>query len=120
MKVTTRLVALTAASCAALIGANGAQGRDVTDLSFDQYVGSMERTDTGSGWFDYYVYRTNQEIAAKDGEHDFGAAGPNGPIDGFDGYLQGFVAPDTGSTWFNDYVDRVNALIQDKQSNDTY
>lgn len=85
------------------------------DYSFNRMLGAMAARDTGSGWFDYYVGRLNQELAFRSGTEAFGAAGPNGPFDGFNGYVAGFRVPDTGSQWFNSYVDAVNHVIQEKQ-----
>ena len=111
---------LVAAACAALIAVPvSGQAMDFTsgsDRAFDQMLGSMAATDTGSGWFEYYVEVTNQEIALRDSTDAYGAAGPGGPLDGFEGYISGFRIPDTGSAWFNDYVDAVNHVISDKQS----
>ena len=78
-------------------------------------IGEMAGRDTGSGWMDYYVTRLNQDIAASEVTQPYGAAGPNGPLDGFNGYVAGFIQPDTGSAWFNNYVDTINAEIQQKQ-----
>jgi hypothetical protein len=85
------------------------------DSAFNQMLGTMAASDTGSGWFDYYVEHLNQEISFKAGTEAFGAAGPNGPLDGFNGYIAGFRVPDTGSQWFNGYVDAVNHVIREKQ-----
>lgn len=85
------------------------------DQAFNQMLGTMAGRDTGSGWFDYYVERLNQELAFKAGSDAFGAAGPGGPLTGFEGYVAGFRAPDTGSRWLNSYVDALNRLIQEKQ-----
>jgi hypothetical protein len=85
------------------------------DSAFNQMLGTMAASDTGSGWFDYYVEHLNQEISFKAGTEAFGAAGPNGPLDGFNGYIAGFRVPDTGSRWFNGYVDAVNHVIREKQ-----
>jgi len=91
-------------ACAMLCAAPAAIA-DGSDYRFNEVVGKMVGTDTGSGWFNYYVATVNQDIAYKEASEPYGAAGPNGPLTGFDGYLAGFVAPDTGSMWFNDYVD---------------
>ena len=85
-----------------------------SDGAFNEMVQEMAGRDTGSMWFDYYVERTNQQIAAKDSEEPFGAAGPTGPLAGFDGYLAGFASPDTGSMWFDNYVDSVQRTLKDK------
>lgn len=87
-----------------------------SDHAFNEMIGEMASRDTGSGWFDYYVAELNQQIAHREGTEPYGAAGPNGPLDGFGGYLAGFQMPDTGSTWFNNYVDAVNIVIKHKQS----
>lgn len=86
-----------------------------SDAGFNQMIGEMAGQDTGSGWFDYYVARLDQDIAASEATQPFGAAGPNGPLSGFGGYVAGFMNPDTGSIWFNDYVDTINTEIQQKQ-----
>ena len=86
-----------------------------SDSAFNEMLGGMAGRDTGSGWFDYYVAELNQQIAETDGSQAYGAAGPNGPLDGFNGYIAGFRMPDTGSAMFNNYVDAVNAVIQEKQ-----
>ena len=87
---------------------------DGSDYAFNEMVQEMAGRDTGSMWFDYYVERINQQIAARDSEEPYGAAGPSGPLAGFDGYLAGFVGPDTGSMWFDNYVDSVRHTLQDK------
>jgi len=102
-------------ACLALVLAPAVQGRDGSDLSFNQMLRTMSGADTGSQWFDYYVERVNMEIAQKQSIEPYGAAGPAGPVSGFDGYLNNFVPPDTGSSWFNDYVDRVNHDLVEKQ-----
>lgn len=106
-----------AAACAALlatpIGA-GAAGSG-SDYAFNEMIATMAGRDTGSGWFDYYVAELNQQIAFQQDTQPYGAAGPNGPLDGFEGYVAGFRMPDTGSTWFNHYVDEVNFVIKQKQ-----
>lgn len=75
----------------------------------------MMGRDTGSMWVDYYIEVLNQDIASKDSEEPFGAAGSEGPVSGFDEYIGNFIAPDTGSIWMNNYVDRINHIIQEKQ-----
>ena len=87
---------------------------DGSDSGFNRVVGEMGGRDTGSGWFDYYVETVNQQIAYQDTSEAFGAAGPNGPLQGFDGYLWGFIKTDTGSMWFNDYVDDVSTDLKAK------
>lgn len=87
-----------------------------SDQAFNEMIGMMAGRDTGSERFDHYVAVLNQEIALHEGMQPFGAAGPNGPLDGFGGYVAGFRMPDTGSTWFNNYVDAVNIVIKQKQS----
>lgn len=106
-----------AAVCVALFAAPigaGAAGSG-SDYAFDAMLGEMASRDTGSGWFDYYIEALNQEIAYHGSAEAYGAAGPNGPLDGFNGYIAGFRMPDTGSRWFNSYVDAVNVVIQEKQ-----
>ncbi len=106
-----------AAACVALlatpIGAGAAESG--SDYAFNEMIGTMAGRDTGSGWMDYYVAELNQDIALHDDTQPYGAAGPNGPLDGFNGYVAGFRMPDTGSTWFNNYVDALNFVIQQKQ-----
>lgn len=107
---------ITAAACLSLLAAPmgaGAAGAG-SDYAFNEMLGSMASRDTGSGWFDYYVSALNQEIAYQEGAEAYGAAGPNGPLDGFNGYVSNFRTPDTGSTWFNNYVDAVNFVIEQK------
>lgn len=89
-----------------------------SDQAFNEMISTMAGRDTGSGRFDYYVAVLNQEIALHDATQPFGAAGPNGPLDGFSGYIAGFQMPDSGSTWFNNYVDAVNLVIKEKQAVD--
>ena len=118
MKVSKLILApVAAAACVAIaatqIGAGAAESG--SDQAFNEMVGQMAGLDTGSGWFDYYVAVLNQEIALQEDAQPFGAAGPNGPLDGFGGYVAGFRMPDTGSTWFNNYVDAVNIVIKQKQ-----
>lgn len=116
---TSRIISIPVAAAACLtllatpIGA-GAAGAG-SDYAFNEMLGTMASRDTGSGWMDYYVAELNQQIAYQEGTQAYGAAGPNGPLDGFNGYLAGFRMPDTGSTWFNTYVDTVNVVIQEKQ-----
>lgn len=109
-----------AAACVALLAAPAGAGtfESGSDTAFDRMVVAMSagRADTGSGWFNYYVARLNQDIALLQDGEPFGAAGPSGPLGGFEGYISGFRMPDTGSRWFNDYVDAVNHLIQEKQN----
>lgn len=85
-----------------------------SDHAFNEMVQEMIGRDTGSMWFDYYVEAVNQEIAAKETEEPYGAAGPSGSLTGFDDYVEGFVSPDTGSMWFDNYVDSVQRLLKDK------
>lgn len=89
-----------------------------SDLAFNEMISTMAGRDTGSERFDYYVAVLNQEIALHEATQPFGAAGPNGPLDGFSGYIAGFQMPDTGSAWFNNYVDAVNIVVKEKQSVD--
>jgi len=111
-----KLAPISVAVCLALAIPMGAVAAGSgSDYSFDQMLGTMAARDTGSGWFDYYVHVLNQEIDVRQGTEPYGAAGPNGPLDGFNGYVAGFRQPDTGSTWFNNYVDAVNQVIQEKQ-----
>lgn len=112
MKLRFKLVVPVA--CAALCFGSPALAADGSDSRFNQVVGEMAGTDTGSGWFNYYVATVNQEIAYKEASEPYGAAGPNGPLTGFDGYLAGFVAADTGSMWFNDYVDDLSVDLKAK------
>lgn len=109
---------IAAAVCVALIASPVSAGATVSgsDQAFNEMIGRMASRDTGSGWFDYYVEVLNQQIALLEGTQPYGAAGPNGPLDGFNGYIAGFRMPDTGSTWFNNYVDAVNFVIRQKQS----
>jgi hypothetical protein len=106
-----------AAACAALLAmpANAEPPVSGSDHAFNEMLGTMAGRDTGSGWFDYYVEELSQQIAYQDSTQPYGAAGPNGPLDGFNGYVAGFKMPDTGSTWFNNYVDAVNFVVQQKQ-----
>lgn len=108
---------LSVATCAVLLSLPVTASADASgsDLAFNQMVSEMAGRDTGSMWFDYYVERLNQEIAAKASEEPYGAAGPNGPVSGFDGYLASFIPPDTGSIWFNNYVDSLNRLLREKE-----
>jgi hypothetical protein len=99
-------------TCALLCAAPAAMAADGSDAGFNSVAREMVGRDTGSGWFDYYVVNVNQEIAFRDSNEPYGAAGPNGPLKGFDGYLSSFVPPDTGSIWFNDYVDDLGRELQ--------
>lgn len=119
MKV-SKLISVPVAAAAALvalsatpIGAGAAESG--SDYAFNEMIGTMAGRDTGSGWFDSYVAELNQQIAFQQDTQPYGAAGPNGPLDGFEGYVAGFRTPDTGSTWFNNYVDEVNVVIKQKQ-----
>ncbi len=119
MKV-SKLISVPVAAAAALvalsatpIGAGAAESG--SDYAFNEMIGTMAGRDTGSGWFDSYVAELNQHIAFQEDTQPYGAAGPNGPLDGFEGYVAGFRTPDTGSTWFNNYVDEVNVVIKQKQ-----
>lgn len=110
---------IAAVACVAIvatqIGAGAAESG--SDQAFNEMIGQMAGRDTGSGWFDSYVAKLNQQIAFHfhEGTQPFGAAGPSGPVDGFEGYVAGFRTPDTGSTWFNNYVDAINLVIKQKQ-----
>lgn len=110
-------VPMAVAACVALLATPVSAGSAVSgsDHAFNEMLGTMASRDTGSGWFDYYVEELNQQIALQDTTQPYGAAGPNGPLDGFNGYVAGFRMPDTGSTWFNNYVDAVNFVVQQKQ-----
>lgn len=99
--------------CSPLPGALAAEGSG-SDFAFNEMVQEMYGRDTGSLWFDYYVEEVNQQLAARDVEEPYGAAGPSGPVKGFDGYLSGFVSPDTGSMWFDTYVDGVHQVLRAK------
>ncbi|ABM36359.1 hypothetical protein [Polaromonas naphthalenivorans] len=105
------------AACVALVATPVSAETDVSgsDHAFNEMIGMMAGRDTGSGWLDYYVEELNQQIAFQESMQPYGAAGPNGPLDGFNGYVAGFRMPDTGSTWFNNYVDAVNSVIKQKQ-----
>lgn len=118
MKAFKRIFAvIVAASCVAVLATPVTAGAEESgsDAAFNQMIGEMAGRDTGSGWMDYYVTRLNQDIAASEVTQPYGAAGPNGPLDGFNGYVSGFIQPDTGSAWFNTYIDMINAEIQQKQ-----
>ncbi|CAM3332558.1 hypothetical protein [Polaromonas hydrogenivorans] len=106
------------AACVALVATPISAETAVSgsDHAFNEMVGMMAGQDTGSGWFDYYVEELNQQIALQESTQPYGAAGPNGPLDGFNGYVAGFRMPDTGSMWFNNYVDAVNFVIKQKQA----
>lgn len=110
---------LIAAACVALVpaAAVAASFESGSDAAFNRMVETLTagNADTGSGWFNYYVERLNQDIALQQDSEPYGAAGPHGPLAGFEGYISGFRSPDTGSRWFNDYVDAVNHVIQEKQ-----
>lgn len=86
-----------------------------SDAAFNNMVSELAGRDTGSMWFDYYVERLNQDIAAKTEQEPYGLAGPNGPMSGFDGYVSSFVQLDTGSVWFNNYVDNLNRHLREKE-----
>ena len=86
-----------------------------SDRAFDQLMGTWAERDSGSQRFDAYVGSLNQQIAYRNATEAYGAAGPNGPLDGFNGYVNGFRAPDSGSQMFNNYVDAVNRVVQYKQ-----
>lgn len=107
--------ALVTTAAAALLAMPISAGA-VNDASFNEMLGTMAARDTGSQQFDRYVAQLNQELEYKQGSEAYGAAGPNGPLEGFNGYVAGFRAPDTGSSWFDSYVDAVNAVIQTKQA----
>ena len=85
-----------------------------SDFAFNEMILEMSGQDTASQWFDYYVETVNQDIAFKDSNEPYGAAGPSGALAGFDGYVAGFIAPDTGSRAFNAYVDSVKRTLQAK------
>lgn len=110
-------IPVTAAACIALlaspVGAGAAESG--SDHAFNEMVGTMARQDTGSEWFDHYVAELNQHIALQQETEPYGAAGPNGPLDGFNGYVAGFRMPDTGSKWFNNYLEALNVEIKHKQ-----
>lgn len=111
------LAPMAVAACVAL-GATSIGAETVgsgSDHAFNEMIGTMAGRDTGSGWLDYYVEELNQQIALQESMQPYGAAGPNGPLDGFNGYVAGFRMPDTGSTWFNNYVDEINYVIKQKQ-----
>jgi len=112
------LASIAAAACVALVATpiSAETARSGSDHAFNEMIGTMAGRDTGSGWFDYYVAELNQQIALQESTQPYGAAGPNGPLDGFNGYVAGFRMPDTGSTWFNNYVDAVNFVIKQKQN----
>lgn len=125
MKISTLISTListpiTVAACVAAtaIPITAGAAEPGSDLAFNEMISTMAGRDSGSGRFDYYVAVLNQEIALRDATQPFGAAGPNGPLDGFSGYIAGFQMPDSGSTWFNDYVDAVNMAIKEKQEAD--
>lgn len=109
---------LSVAASAVLLCSPITAGADtsVSDSAFNQMVQEMVGRDTGSMWFDYYVERLNQEIAARADEEPYGVAGPNGPVSGFDGYMSSFIPPDTGSTLFNNYVDNLNRVLREKEA----
>lgn len=108
---------LVAALCLGLVATPMTAGAALSgsDSAFNEMLGGMGGRDTGSVWFDYYVAELNQQIADSEASQPYGAAGPNGPLDGFNGYVAGFRMPDTGSAMFNNYVDSVNAVIRAKQ-----
>ena len=109
------LLGVATVCCAAILGVASVTAAPISDHSFNEYLGLMTGTDTGSQWFNYYVGETNQIISAKNATEEYGVAGPNGPVAGFDGYLAGFRSPDTGSAAFNEYVDAVNMQIRERQ-----
>ena len=115
MKTLKFALAPIAAICAAALAMPAGAAGAVTDQTFNDMLGTMAARDTGSARFDNYVETLNQEIAFKQGDEAYGAAGPSGPLDGFDGYVSGFRMPDSGSRQFNNYVDQVNQVIQEKQ-----
>ncbi|MDQ3058812.1 MAG: hypothetical protein M3R45_04725 [Pseudomonadota bacterium] len=106
-----------AAMCVALsaspIGAGAAESG--SDQAFNEMIGTMAPQDTGSKWFDHYVAELNQQIALQQETQPYGAAGPEGPLDGFNGYVAGFRMPDTGSKWFNNYLEALNLEIRQRQ-----
>jgi len=109
---------LSLATCAVMLAAPVSASAETSgsDVAFNQMVMEMVGRDTGSMWFDYYVETLNQEIAARETDEPYGAAGPNGPVSGFDGYLASFIPPDTGSIWFNNYVDNLNRLLRERET----
>lgn len=111
--IAANLAALALSGISLSAGAAGAGSG--SDYAFDQLMGSMAARDTGSAWFDSYVEIVNQQVAFQRTSEPYGAAGPNGPLDGFNGYVAGFRTPDTGSMLFNNYVDAVNRVIKIKQ-----
>lgn len=115
MSKTKTLLGVATVCCAATLGVTSVSAAPISDHSFNEYLGLMTGTDTGSQWFNYYVGETNQIISAKNATEEYGVAGPNGPVAGFDGYLAGFRSPDTGSAAFNEYVDAVNMQIRERQ-----
>ena len=98
------------------VAAADAASEPVSDDSFNAMVLDMSGQDTGSAWFDYYVETVNQQIAFKNDEEPFGAAGPSGPVAGFDGYVARFIEPDTGSLWFDLYVDSVQRALRARET----
>lgn len=115
MLKTKLMLGVAATCCAVTFGITPASAAPTNDQSFNEYLGLMASTDTGSQWFNYYVAETNQAIAAKSATEEYGVAGPNGPMAGFDGYLAGFRSPDSGSAAFNEYVDAVNMQIRERR-----
>lgn len=89
-----------------------AENGTVSDSAFNEMVLDMASQDSGSQWFDAYVERVNHQIAARDIEEPYGAAGPSGPLSGFDAYLSGFAAPDTGAVWFGIYLDNLRRTMK--------
>lgn len=112
--------ALLGATLISLTPAAGAAESSVSDDSFNAMIGEMSGRDTGSAWFDYYVEAVNQQIALKEIEEPFGAAGPAGPLDGFTGYVSGFRSPDTGSQAFDVYVDSVQRSLRAREGTDEW
>lgn len=115
MSKTKTILGVASVCCATALGISSVSAAPISDHSFNEYLGLMTGTDTGSQWFNYYVAETNQVISAKNATEEYGVAGPNGPMAGFDGYLAGFRSPDSGSAAFNEYVDAVNMQIRERQ-----
>lgn len=115
MSKTRTLLSVATVCCAATFGIASVSAAPISDHSFNEYLGLMAGSDTGSQWFNYYVAEINQNISAKNATEEYGVAGPNGPMAGFDGYVAGFRSPDSGSAAFNAYVDAVNMQIRERQ-----
>ena len=111
-RTANKFFAATVTAFALSASALTASANSGSDQALDQLMGNWAQRDSGSQRFDSYVERVNQEIAYRDATEAYGAAGPNGPLDGFNGYVTGFRSPDSGSQQFNNYVDAVNQVIQ--------